>query len=366
MKIVYFTIENFSKKTGITKKILSQVEIWRKLGMDVYLLAFSKGKASIKDEKFFNIVEENSVKLIFSLNINVVTLVNKINPNIIYFRYDAMPFSKTAFYLVNNYPTVVEVQTNDIDEFFLSWIKQNPNLKNIIKYILFRKNRDKFLSQTKALVTVTKELSELEIYKKFRKPMICIPNGIILDNYKILKNPNFYNDKIRFFFIGFGNVPWHGVDLIENIAKRMPEYEFHIVGLQKTSKLNNVIYYGFLDFSEYKKILEKCHICIGSLALHRNNMKEASPLKVREYLALGFPIIIGYTDTAFQNNLPDYVLQVDLTKEIITDEIIDKIKNFALKNKNRVVLHEEVKNFIDMEVLEEERIRFFKKIISVS
>lgn len=47
--------------------------------------------------------------------------------------------------------------------------------------------------------------------------------------------------------------------------------------------------------------MRNCQVCIGTLALHRKNMTEASPLKTREYLAHGFPVIIGYKDTAFYN-----------------------------------------------------------------
>ena len=84
------------------------------------------------------------------------------------------------------------------------------------------------------------------------------------------------------------------------MATHMPGYDFHIVGVTEQSH-NNVFYHGYLQQSEYLQVLSKCQICIGSLALFRNNMEEACPLKVREYLAYGFPIILGYEDTAFED-----------------------------------------------------------------
>lgn len=37
-------------------------------------------------------------------------------------------------------------------------------------------------------------------------------------------------NKIKLFFIGTPNFPWHGIDLIEKIAEKLPEFEFHIGG----------------------------------------------------------------------------------------------------------------------------------------
>ena len=203
----------------------------------------------------------------------------------------------------------------------------------------------------------------VQYYSSFNKPTICIPNGIDIDKVPILKTTGNNNNIIKFFFIGTPGLPWHGVDLIEKIAEKLPEYEFHIVGLNGKSRLKNVFYYGFMSYNEYVKILKECHICIGTLALHRKNSKEASPLKVREYLAHGFPTIIGYKDTAFLEQKPDFILEIDLSDENVSDEVIYKIKEFALKNKNRVVNHEEVRNFIDINVLEQKKVEFIKKLI---
>ena len=117
-----------------------------------------------------------------------------------------------------------------------------------------------------------------------------------------------------------------------------------------------------MSYEDYVKILEKCHICIGTLALHINNMIEACPLKVREYLAHGFPVIIGYKDTAFLNNTSDFILELDFSNDEVAEHHIQKIKEFVESKKNRIVKKEELST-TDIYSLEEKKINFIKNLL---
>jgi hypothetical protein len=46
------------------------------------------------------------------------------------------------------------------------------------------------------------------------------------------------------------------------------------------------------------------HIGIGSLAMHRNNLKYGATLKAREYMARGIPFIISYIDEDIAEGFP--------------------------------------------------------------
>jgi hypothetical protein len=67
---------------------------------------------------------------------------------------------------------------------------------------------------------------------------------------------------------------------------------------------------------------------IGTLAVHRKKLIEATPLKVRESLMRGFPTIIGYSDTDFliESDLDKYILKMPADDSPIN---FDEIENFA-------------------------------------
>ncbi len=75
------------------------------------------------------------------------------------------------------------------------------------------------------------------------------------------------------------------------------------------------IFHGFLDRAGVMDVLMKTDVACGSLALHRNNMQEASPLKVREALAYGIPVLLGYKDTDLSNLQSEYILQIPNTED---------------------------------------------------
>jgi hypothetical protein len=361
MKIAYITTQSMKTDSGVTKKIFEQIKVWADLGVNVKLFAVvnPKDKQEIRDKTVNFIYTKSYLKRKF-LNLNLINKVNKFKPDFVYFRQDL--YSLNYEILSKKYKIIIELQTKDLNESRLLFIKQKKyGLLGFVAYLYFKITRSRYFKKATGLITVTNEL--IDYYSSFKKSSICIPNGIDIKKYSIVKK-NANEKKIKFFFIGSNGMPWHGVDLIEKIAEKLPEYEFHIVGINKKSRLRNIKYYGFMKYENYIKILKNCHICIGTLALHRKNMKEASPLKVREYLAHGFPTIIGYEDTAFSKEKPNFILQLNLSKEQIDYTIINKIKNFVLKNKNKVVEHSEVENFIDVYILEQEKIEFLQNLLN--
>ena len=68
------------------------------------------------------------------------------------------------------------------------------------------------------------------------------------------------------------------------------------------------------------EILGQAHIGIASLALHRKKMQEASPLKLREYLAAGLPSITAYRDTDFPDGAP-FLLELPNTADNIPENL---------------------------------------------
>ena len=96
-----------------------------------------------------------------------------------------------------------------------------------------------------------------------------------------------------------------------------------------------------VPLNELTGSLEKYHISIGTLGLHRKGLSEACTLKVRESLSRGFPIILGYVDT-------DLIETGDLLKytmKVPSDETpIDftQVAQFASKVFSNTELHKTV------------------------
>jgi hypothetical protein len=96
--------------------------------------------------------------------------------------------------------------------------------------------------------------------------------------------------------IGYDRHEWCGMDKLVTLARALPEFDFIAIGsrLEGPANLKSV---GLLAQAEADRVLAGCTVGIGPLATHRKGMHEASPLKSRNCLALGLPIIQSYEDT---------------------------------------------------------------------
>lgn len=96
--------------------------------------------------------------------------------------------------------------------------------------------------------------------------------------------------------IGYDRHAWSGMDKLVTLAQALPEFDFVAIGahLQGPANLRSL---GLLAQDEADRVIAACTVGVGPLATHRKGMHEASPLKSRNYLALGLPIIQSYEDT---------------------------------------------------------------------
>jgi len=357
VKIAYLLSHDISKNDGVTKKILGQIEEWIKEGNEVEIYAFmpQKGETILKKANQFEY--GGALNLRLKIHDELLASLNNFNPDIVYYRYDT--WNRTLSKILDRYKVVTELNTYDLGEFWLLFKKQKT-LKSFLRYIAYKLLRSRVLSKVAGIISVTKEIAEHPTNTKYNKPTVYIPNGIDLEKYSTIKTIDNNSERIGLFFIGTPNQPWHGVDIIEMMSLKMPEYDFHIVGIDGEST-NNLLYHGYLQKEEYLRVLKKCHLCIGSLALYRNEMDEACPLKVREYLAYGYPVIIGYNDTAFINkNFPGWVKYIDTSTKLDLEDI----SNFISKNSNFIIKPDYITSYLSSKILESKRLDFFKEVIN--
>jgi hypothetical protein len=122
--------------------------------------------------------------------------------------------------------------------------------------------------------------------------------------------------------VGSPGMSWHGVDKLVWLAEQYPELHIHIVGYSKDdlsqSIPENVSLHGYLQPADVKQVLMKTDVAFGTLALHRKKMMEASPLKVREALAYGIPVVLGYDDTDLRDVKSDLFLFLPNTPDNVS------------------------------------------------
>jgi hypothetical protein len=120
--------------------------------------------------------------------------------------------------------------------------------------------------------------------------------------------------------------------------------------------------HGYLEREDVKKILADTDVVFGTLALHRTKMKEASPLKVREALGYGIPVILAYDDTDFMDAEFDFFLVLPNSEDNVVENA-KLIRDFSFRIMDTRVNRDLISNRIDRQAKEEKRINFFMDMI---
>ena len=353
MKLAYVAQIDMRREDGVTKKIRGQVLEWQRHGNDVKLFAMARSHDvwSGWGDLPLDVRAHSGGYSRFATSRALAQQVFDWGPDIVYFRMGAC---YPAFrQLASRFPTVIERNSNDLAESGLTYGR--------FKLLYHRVTRRALLRQVRGIVAVSNELVDESIDRS--KPVLVQGNGIALENYPTL--PPVQNTYPRLVFIGTGAAAWHGVDKIVRLAKHFTDWRFDLVGelaaLVGDERPPNVVVHGYLTSDRYDRVLAQADVAIGTLALHRKHMQEASPLKTREYLARGLPTIIAYRDTDFPAPVP-YLLQLPNTADNV-EVSLHAIEQFVRQWKShRVPQH--LVSHLDVRVKESERIKFLSNIIA--
>lgn len=349
MKIAFVYHWNEDKNSGVQRKVRSQVEKWEAQGHEVKrIIVCSKQNENLVSDTKQDVIFYNSQLERFSIWEKVRLAVICWEADCIYYRYDLPTLGLVK--LAHQLPMFIEINSNDVMEY---------KLQGRFRSIYNNLTRQFLLSKAAGLVFVSRELSLSREFSSINVPRIILSNGINLKSYSTLQTSR--SDQMRFIFIGSAKQTWQGFDKINELAKKIPDAFFDVVGTTSEEESiinsNNVKFHGYLDREDYIPLLEKATVAFGSLALHRKYMDEASPLKVREYLAFGLPIIIAYNDTDFPEKR-DFILQLPNTENNLIPNI-EKIASFARDWNGRRISHDQIPE-IDNSYKESKRLDFFK------
>ena len=357
MKIAYVFSLSPDLSTGVFKKIKSQIRQWQAAGHTVRAYHV-RPVTSEFDPSALHDLESSWRDYVRPLGISGI--VERINtwralvkdviewdPDVAYYRYSR--FWPGLGRLGRNIPIVTEMNTVQQEYFDRSkkW------------YYYHKVTKPYFFRQVDGIVCVSEQICREYTTQNYPNKQKVIANGINLENYEVL--PPSDSTLPELVFIGHGH-PWDGIDKIQKLATLRPHWQFHIVGDIDECNVDreNIYFHGYMDRNEYQELFRRADVGIGTLALHRKNMSEASALKVREYLAFGLPVIIAYDDSDFLNS-PSFLLQLPNYEENIETEL-ERIDKFLQEWKGKRVDRQAVEH-IDARRKEMERLEFFRSVV---
>ena len=349
IRIAYTLVCYDATKSGVYRKISDQVAAWKTLGHSVQLFVITDKESLVEWQKIDPFViafyDAGFARNLIN-RVRIVQLATKSSPSVIYVR-DSFPM----WLRKSSVPIVLEIQ---------SLVGPELRLRSKSRYLIFKTLVKSIYSRVSGAIYVTHELLQKNEFRIGPMvPKIAIGNGVNLSLVKTL--PTRLDVKPALFFIGSPNQKWHGIEELVEFATLNPDIQLEIVGDVAESTAPNITFHGVLSANEYRTVAAKCVAGVGTLNLSAKRMTEASPLKVREYLALGLPVIIKYKDADLDSS-EDYVLQLPSDGRRLS-EFSAEVRLFLDKWSNKRVSPSQVMQ-IDVATKELIRLRFFEKVIT--
>lgn len=338
--------KNVKNYGGVYKKIQSQIKAFQSFNIEMNLIVINGYNLDFMGNLVKFPYKYFQHYFFFRYILKNIDLISSIY-DFVYIRFSfANPYMfKLAKKLSKlNKKVIVEIPTYPYDD------EISNNFKNIIL-----KKIDKFLWKTQNKwinnLVLTNDLDSL-----FNIQAINIFNGVNVDEITINERDKMKNE---LNLIGVANISnWHGYDRVINGIyeyyqnKGRKDVHFYIIGegiekenLRKLSIALNVEdrvhILGAKYNEELENIYKKMDVGISSLALFRAGGGH-DPIKSKEYIAKGLPVIVGYKDRAFTDQLsfvfeiPEDNTPLNIEKVIQWYETINmknsQISNYATEN----------------------------------
>ncbi|WP_152084843.1 glycosyltransferase [Pseudoalteromonas sp. A25] len=355
MKVAYLLVLKNTQYHSVYDKVIAQLETWRALGVDAKL--FLVTPEANEHPHVEVIAPDSTIKLIRKLK----HAVDCFNPDIVYHRMWVLSPLLVPL-LLSDYKMLAEINTDTDMEISL---EKSRSIKGFATYIYNALTKAFYQRRLAGAVSVTKELSG----SVSTQQVAVIPNSIAVEGFNYRKSVDKLDSKLSVLFVGTPGLMWHGIDILNQLARETKgRLEFHVVGMEQSvlsEPSENIHFYGYLPVEQYAAIAQSCSVGLGTLALHRKGMKEACPLKVREYLAAGLPVILPYEETAFLEHKPDWVLEIDSSKDRLDKETVEKVVEFTNLMHNVIIDRQEAAQYIGNVQLESKRVEFMQALAGV-
>lgn len=353
MRFLYLIEWNFTGFSGVERKIGSQLSVWKHAGHDVKTVIIGKhvgidqNLLNNPDLDFWYVPSATWLQHLF-----LDKLIKQLYFLIAYFKYLFSPFDfvyyrqstlslAPLFSIRRN--LVIDVNSIDVEAKDGIKLLIEP-ISKLYRLILFKR--------AKAIFFITYELKKYYKEKYGLEENLCcvIGNGYANSQFSEEVMQSYYRFKVSktrgkpcLLFVGSGGDEhyWHGYDKFINIVSYFPEYDFLLVGEvgNQFDQYTNLQVINRMDTKDMPDIFFKADIGVGTLALHRKNMNEASPLKVAEYVFWGLPVITAYVDINLQGK--EFNLELPNIEDNITKATLEQIRIFVDRNANKILSDQE-------------------------
>jgi glycosyltransferase involved in cell wall biosynthesis len=331
--------------SGVAEKILCQVQELQSIGSTVHLIFIDSLDSSNNDYSdrvnvIYNAFSQLGIisSLAFQLIIpkKLFQTLNRINPDIIYLRYPLYRPWISRIFSETQIPLVIEINGNPLDE-----------LKSKGAYLLYlieKYHGKSLLNIASGFVGVSENSINYALKNINNKntPYIVIGNGVDCNKVNFL---NIYPDDKYYNIAYVGDyTKWAGIDRLVQPLLKDNTIKLHLIGegwgnapeIKLLLKTGIAINHGYVPSGKLSNILNNIDVGIGPLGVHRKKFYEATPLKVRRYLAHGIPVILGYNDTDIHSEY-NFVLKVSSNDEPID---LDLLKEYV----NRIRINPNIRN----------------------
>jgi hypothetical protein len=351
MRIAYVGRWTADAADGVRAKVEGQAAEWRRRGHEVGLFRLPPVTYARHARDGPRAAALPAIAASIAATVLQRRSVMRFAPDVVYVRYGL--FLPSLGRLQRRVTTVVELNTNDRVEIAAR--------SGFVRSVLNERSRRSLLGGARGLVCLAEEIAH-EV-APVGKPIRVIANGAHFDT--VATPPARRSERALAVFLSGPPMPWHGLDKVLLLARALPEYDFALVGAQAATLPHplpaNVQVYPPLPRERYASILAAADVGIGSLAMHRAGLGEASPLKVREYLAHGLPVVLGFEDTDFVGADPWFMLRLPNAEDNVR-EGIHRIREFVEGVRGRRIAREEIAARIDVRAKEEARLAFMAEL----
>jgi glycosyltransferase involved in cell wall biosynthesis len=360
MRIAYISLHwPRTHSSGVGNKINLQISEWRKAGHEVEFFMHAHpgapGEALLSGKHFFynshNDLVSKEADRIRALH-KLIQALKQYRPDLIYLRFGVYILQLQQLRKIA--PLCVEINCNDLIE--------HKRLGALIStYNRFTRritlgSADGFLFESGALAGNSS-------FSGFQAASIVVGNGIDLGQITPLPAPN--NSQARLVFVGTPGYYWHGVDKLAALANKFPDLQLDVIGYDSLPGAkpgaDNLHFHGYLDRKALREVLSRADAAIGTMAMHRSQKGEGSPLKTLEYLAYGLPVILPYQDTNLKGLKAEFILRIPDSEENI-ETCSNQIYEFVQRMRGKRVDREVLAPYIDIRSKEKERLAFMEKV----
>jgi len=231
--------------------------------------------------------------------------------DVVLLRFPKTPFNYKLVFHRYGHKIVTIHNTDEIGELSLK-----KTLKRRILIWLVRMIGPRLLRRAAGIIGVTEEIRRVEVRKaRPHTPLsTVITNGINVEAVPFTGFRRYNGLELHLVFVASLFQPWHGCDrLLAGLARHHAEpVVLHIIGdvdedlrllTKDVGERNRVLLHGSLTGDSLDRALAQATLAVGSLAIHRNGMRQACTLKVREYTSRGIPFFYAYDDPDFSTDV---------------------------------------------------------------